>query len=159
MTEQENNGDLYVLPSGDVARLARPDLYTILSQMGAIPDPITTKVLKLLELDGITLPDNAPSTFRLIADKHLGMYGIYSWCRVDKRLDLSIAHGDGETTLGRVDVLPIDLEYVYYNFFRAGNARKFVNGESLSTSNTNGFQSTTSDLHDVPDPAEPVFTN
>ncbi len=125
MTEQNTSDNQYMLPSGELATLERPDMWTILSQVGNIPDILTSKVLRLLELEGISLPEGSSSTWKLLADKQLGMFGIYAWCRKDKKLDLKIEHGNGVDTLGRLDVLPIDLEYVYYNFFRAGNARKF----------------------------------
>jgi len=116
----------YMLPSGDIAQLEHPDLWVILSQVGNIPDPITAKVLRLLELEGIAIPENSSSQWKYIADKHMGMFGIYSWCRVDKKLDLAIVHSEDEKMLGRNDVPIIDLEYVYYNFFRARNAQEYI---------------------------------
>ena len=128
--------DKYQLPSGDIAELEYPDTWAIFSQVGNIPDPLTSKVLKLLELEGVALPEGTNSTWKHMADKQLGLFGIYKWCRKDKTLDLTIEHGDGVNTLGRLDVRHVDLEYVYYNFFRAGNAIKIV--ETSSTTDARG---------------------
>ncbi len=136
--------DKYQLPSGDVAELEYPDTWVIFSQVGNIPDPLTSKVLKLLELEGITLPEGTNSTWKHMADKQLGLFGIYKWCRKDKTLDLTIEHGDMVNTLGRLDVRHIDLEYVYYNFFRSGNAEKII--ENSHTPNIRSTEEPTSDM-------------
>lgn len=152
MTETETEqltDNQYMLPSGDLATLERPDMWAILSQVGNIPDPITSKVLQLLELEGVALPEGTSSRWKHMADKQMGMYGIYAWCRKDKHLDLAKLHGDGDKVLGRLDVLPIDLEYVYYNFFRAGNARKF--SSFTDTPNTERSKELTSTLHGLLD--------
>jgi hypothetical protein len=136
--------DKYQLPSGDIAELEYPDTWVIFSQVGNIPDPLVAKVLKLLELEGVALPEGTNSTWKHMADKQLGLFGIYKWCRKDKTLDLTIEHGDNVTTLGRLDVRHVDLEYVYYNFFRAGNAVKVI--ENSHTTNIRGIAELTPDM-------------
>lgn len=113
----------YALPSGEIAELEYPDIYSIFALNIPVPDPITAAVINLLELEGSYIPETDPLVFKHRADKQRGLYAMYAMCRVDKKVDLSIKHSEAENVLGRLDIVPIDLDYVFYTFFRRRAAK------------------------------------
>lgn len=110
------------LPSGRVVEAEMPDLFTIMGQVGNIPDPVTAAVIDLLTNEGSLKKDGDSSKYRNKADQIRGLYGIALHTLVRPRVDLRAARGDGVETLGRLD-LPIgDLEHIYYSFCRLGDS-------------------------------------
>lgn len=112
----------YLLPTGEIATLELPDIYGIMSQIGNIPDPITASVIVLLNTEGNYFDAEDARGLQRMAHQERGKYGIYALCRTDKKLDVKRKRGDGDKILGRLDVRSLDLDYVYYSFFRNGSA-------------------------------------
>lgn len=109
------------LPSGRVVEAEMPDLFSLLGQIGQIPDPITAAVIDLLTQEGALKRDSDPTKYRNKADQLRGMYGVAALCLVRPRLDLKTERGDGVEVLGRRDLPFGDLETLYYSFFRQGD--------------------------------------
>lgn len=120
--EEERAPDRFLLPSGDIATLEMPDIYTIFSQIGQIPDPVLASVIVLLNTEGAIGSIEDRNMLLRMANQERGKFGIYKYCRKDKTLDLKRKRGDGNKILGRLDVHPLDLDFVYYTFFRQGIA-------------------------------------
>jgi hypothetical protein len=122
MSEQQQQpvGQAYQLPSGRVVRLALPDLWAIVSQVGRIPNPIVMAVLDLLIRDGAYTPEQAQADLYLRKrEELLGMYAACALCMVEPRLALGREPGEGE--ISPRDLAHGDAEVIYYNYFRFGH--------------------------------------
>lgn len=125
MDEQQ---DIWVLSSGVEATVQMPDLYGILSTVGAVPSQIMVDVMNLLDQEGVVLPGLDPAhKFLRIRNNIIGMYALASLILISPRLVLPQRRNgqmvmpplaDGE--IGPRDLTINDVEALYYRYFRGG---------------------------------------
>lgn len=121
------DGELYTLPgSGHTALLRRPSL-TALAGAGAIPNPLSDAVLRLVLSRPATTEDERLANFRANAR---GFVEVAARCLVSPPMALDRAPDDGE--IGPNDLADLDYTWLFYEFvegaaaaratFRAGRA-------------------------------------
>jgi hypothetical protein len=153
--QQQPASQAYQLPSGRVVRLALPDLWAIVSQVGRIPNPIVMAVLDLLIRDGAYTPEQAQADLYLRKrEEVLGVYAAAALCMVEPRLAIGREPGEGE--IGPRDLPYGDAEVIYYRFFRSGGIGIPVVEWDADPADAAGAQSPAPAGLDVPPPAEPV---
>jgi hypothetical protein len=142
----------HTLPSGLVIQWAMPDLFSVLSFTGTLPDPITAAVIKLLVNEGSLTPEDDPRYYHQRAEFLRGLYGIAAAGLVSPKLDLAREWGDGNGTIGRRELSWADIEQIYYSLFRFGSR-----GQRLPAANTDDAAGTARPASaggDVPPAAE-----
>jgi hypothetical protein len=110
----------HILPSGRIIQWRMPDVLTIISFAGTIPDPVTAAVIKLLLNEGSYTPEDDPRSYHHKVEQIRGMYGIVAAGMVRPKMDATREWGDGET-LGRRDLAWADVEFIYHVLFRIGS--------------------------------------
>lgn len=152
MSEQPQS-TAYRLPSGRVVRLALPDLWSIVSAVGRIPNPIVMAVMDLLIRDGSYTPEQVQADVYLRKrEEILGIYACAALCLVEPRLVIGRTPGEGE--IGPRDLPYGDAEVIYYRFFRHGDPSLF--DLLADPAFAAGPPSSAPTGDDLPPPAEPV---
>lgn len=104
------------LPSGLKVAWRMPDVFSIISFDGVLPDPLTSAVIRLLTEEKAYTPEADPKKFRYDAESIRGMYGLAAAMLETPKLDAGVEYGDGNGTLGRREIGYLDVTALYWRF-------------------------------------------